>query len=106
VLRLFTFNFAINMALNFSHQDNKKVFYESGEEPGMFSGIALDYELDHRGFESQQELGIFLLTTAFRQDLESTNSPIQWIPGALSLGVKRPGREAHHSPPSSNAMLN
>jgi hypothetical protein len=28
-------------------------------------------------------------------------SPIQWVPSALSLGVKRPGPEAHHSPPSS-----
>jgi len=26
---------------------------------------------------------------------------IQWMPGALSLGVERPGREADHSPPSS-----
>jgi hypothetical protein len=25
-------------------------------------------------------------------------APIQWVPGALSLGVKRPGREADHSP--------
>jgi len=25
----------------------------------------------------------------------------QWVPGALSLGVKRPGREAGHSPPST-----
>jgi hypothetical protein len=23
--------------------------------------------------------------------------PIQWVPGALSMGVKRPGREADHS---------
>jgi len=27
--------------------------------------------------------------------------PIQWVPGAFSLGVKRPGRKADHSPPSS-----
>jgi hypothetical protein len=27
--------------------------------------------------------------------------PIKWVPGALSLGVKRPGRETDHSPPSS-----
>jgi hypothetical protein len=27
--------------------------------------------------------------------------PIQWVPGAFSLQVKRPGREADHSPPSS-----
>jgi hypothetical protein len=26
--------------------------------------------------------------------------PIQWVPGAVSLGVKRPGREADHSPSS------
>jgi hypothetical protein len=26
---------------------------------------------------------------------------VKWVPGALSLGVKRPGREADHSPPSS-----
>jgi hypothetical protein len=30
-----------------------------------------------------------------------TQPPIQWVPGALSLVVKRPGREADHSPPSS-----
>jgi hypothetical protein len=29
------------------------------------------------------------------------NCHIQWLPGALSLGVKRPGREADSSPPSS-----
>jgi hypothetical protein len=27
--------------------------------------------------------------------------PNQWVLGALSLGVKRPGREADHSPPSN-----
>jgi hypothetical protein len=27
--------------------------------------------------------------------------PIQWVPGALSLGVKRQEREAVHSPPST-----
>jgi hypothetical protein len=30
-----------------------------------------------------------------------TQPPIQWVPGTLSLGVKWPGREADHSPPSS-----
>jgi hypothetical protein len=29
--------------------------------------------------------------------LGPTQPPIQWVPGALSLGVKRPGREADHS---------
>jgi hypothetical protein len=31
----------------------------------------------------------------------STESPIQWVTGACSLGVKRPGREADYSPPAS-----
>jgi hypothetical protein len=30
-----------------------------------------------------------------------TQPPIQWEPGALSMGVKRPGREADHSSSSS-----
>jgi hypothetical protein len=51
-------------------------------------------------FDSRRGLGIFLFTTAFRTGLGSTQPPIQWVPGALSLGVKRPGREADHSPPS------
>jgi hypothetical protein len=29
------------------------------------------------------------------------HTPIQWVPGAVSLGVKRPEREADHSPPST-----
>jgi hypothetical protein len=33
--------------------------------------------------------------------LGSIQPPIQWVPGALSLGVKRPELESDHSPPSS-----
>jgi hypothetical protein len=29
-----------------------------------------------------------------------TQPPIQWVPGALSVAVKRPGREADHPRPS------
>jgi len=46
-------------------------------------------------------LGIFLLTTASRTALGPTQHPIQWEPEALSLEVKRPGREADSSPPTS-----
>jgi hypothetical protein len=53
------------------------------------------------GFDSRRGLGIFLFTTASRTALGPTQPPIQWVPGALSLGVKRPGREADYSPPSS-----
>jgi hypothetical protein len=53
------------------------------------------------GFDFQWGLGIFLFTTTSRTALGPTQPPIQWVQGALSLGVKRPGREADHSPPSS-----
>jgi hypothetical protein len=33
--------------------------------------------------------------------VDPTQSPIQWVSEVLSMGVKRPGREAHYSPPSS-----
>jgi hypothetical protein len=33
--------------------------------------------------------------------LGPTQPPIQWVAGSLSLGVKRPDREANRSPPSS-----
>jgi hypothetical protein len=32
--------------------------------------------------------------------------PIQWVPRALSMGVKLPGREADHSPSSSAEVKN
>jgi hypothetical protein len=62
--------------------------------------------MDNRGFESRQGQGIFLFTTASRPALEPTQPPIQWVLGALSLGVKRPGREADHSPPSTVEVEN
>jgi hypothetical protein len=46
------------------------------------------------------------ITTASRTALEPTQPPIQWVPGALSLGIKQPWREADHSPPSSADVKN
>jgi hypothetical protein len=66
----------------------------------------LGYGLDDRGFESLQELGIFLFTPVSRSALRPTQPPIQWVSGALSLGVKRPSREAGHSPPSTAEIKN
>jgi len=46
-------------------------------------------------------LGIFLFTTVSRLALGLTQPPVQWVLGALYLGVKRPRREVDHSPSSS-----
>jgi hypothetical protein len=59
-----------------------------------------------QGFDSWQGLRIFLFTIMSRMAAGPTQPPIQWVPGALSLGVKRPGHEADHSPPSSAEVKN
>jgi hypothetical protein len=63
-------------------------------------GTATDYRLDDRGIGVQVPVGSRIFSTS-RLVLGSTQPPIQWVLGALSPGVKRPGREADHSPPTS-----
>jgi hypothetical protein len=43
----------------------------------------------------------FLFSTSSRPALGPAQPPIQLVPGALSTGVKRSGRDADHSPPTS-----
>jgi len=56
------------------------------------------------GFEFLAEvmMGFFLLDTTSRPALGPTRRPIQCVPGTVTSGIKRPGREADHSPPSSD----
>jgi hypothetical protein len=51
-------------------------------------GIATGYELEDRisGVRFLAELGIFLFSTASTPALRPTQTPIQWVPGAFSLG--------------------
>jgi hypothetical protein len=57
-------------------------------------------------FDSRRGLEFFLFTTASRTALGPTQPPIQWVPGARSLGVKRPGYETDNSLPSSAEVKN
>jgi hypothetical protein len=57
-------------------------------------------------FYSRQGQEIFLFSTMSRLTLGPTQPPIQLIPEALPLGLKRPGREADHPPPSSAEVKN
>jgi hypothetical protein len=58
------------------------------------------------GFDSRRGQGIFLFTITSRTALGTTQPPIHWVPEAISQGVKRPGHEADHSPPSSDEVKN
>jgi hypothetical protein len=51
------------------------------------------------GFDLGWGLEIFF--TMFRMALGPTHTPLQWVPAALTLGVKQPVHEADPSPPSS-----
>jgi hypothetical protein len=66
-------------------------------------GRATGYGLDDRGVgvPSPGRVKNFLFSTWSKPALGPTQPPIQWVPGALSPGVKRQGREADHSPPAS-----
>jgi hypothetical protein len=52
-------------------------------------------------FDSQQGQQFFLFATASRRALGPTQPPVQEVSRFLSPEVKRPGRQADHSPPSS-----
>jgi hypothetical protein len=62
--------------------------------------IAMGYGLDVRVSIPGRGM-IFLFSTMSRLVLGPTQHPTQWVPGAPSPSVKREGREADQSRPSS-----
>jgi hypothetical protein len=73
-----------------------KIYYHTG------AGIAQLYSAGLRagcwGVRISAGAGNFSLHRNVRPALGPTQPPIQWVPATLPLGVKRPGREADHSP--------
>jgi len=68
--------------------------------------LYVHYVLDDQSSLSGKRNEFFPLATASRQALGLTQPPIQLVPGAFSSEVKRPGREADHSPPSTAEIKN
>jgi hypothetical protein len=66
-------------------------------------GIATGYGLDYIGVGVQVPVQFkhFNFSISSWLAVGPIQPPIQWVPGALSPGVKRQGREADHSPPTS-----
>jgi len=53
--------------------------------------------------DNRQRQASFLFPKSPDRLWESTQLPIQWIPGALSPGVKTPGHEDDQSSPTTTA---
>jgi hypothetical protein len=66
-------------------------------------GIATGYGLNDRGVGVRVPVGsrILFFSTSSRPALGSAQPPIQWVPRALSQGVRWQVREADRSPPTS-----
>jgi hypothetical protein len=62
--------------------------------------------MDDRGSIPGRNRDSFLFATASRPTLGPIQPPIQRVPGTLFPEVKRRGREADHSPPSSVEVTN
>jgi hypothetical protein len=71
---------------------NKLVFCQIGR--GSVVSIAPGYGPNDWGVGVRVPVGLRIFSKSSRSTLGSTQHPIQWVPGALSPGVKRQGREA------------
>jgi hypothetical protein len=86
---------------------NSAVFHTTNVSHFLLNAIHLrciltNDTLDDRGSRVRFRAGPGnLFTPATRTTLGPTHPPIQCVPGGISLVVKRPGREADNSPPSS-----
>jgi hypothetical protein len=64
------------------------------------TGMALGYSMEGRDYIPSGS-SRFSSTPASRPALRPTQPPTFWVPGVISPGVKRPGREAEYPPTCS-----
>jgi hypothetical protein len=73
---------------------------------GYFCRYSDGLRAGRTGNDSRQRQEICPFSAAFIQALGPIQPRILWVSTALSPGLKRPGREADHSPPSSIEVKN
>jgi hypothetical protein len=88
------------MQRTLGHKTRKVTQFKGSRDSSV--GIATGYGLDDRGVGVRVPIG----ERFFSSPSHSDRPLIQWVPGALSPGVKRQGREADHSPPTSAEVKN
>jgi hypothetical protein len=98
-------NFTGNSKLNFNRgvlQINKDLFFRFTHFKTLFCMMIIKQSIRKNLvlYSASSFFVMIVLKTSFLQP------PIQWVQGALSLGVRRPGREADHTPPSSADVKN
>jgi hypothetical protein len=96
--RLFLWGFPTNIFVCISHFTHAFCLSHPSHIP-LFDQPNATWQ--YKLWKSQLSNFLCLPVTFSRKALEPTQPPIQWLPGALSLGVKRLGSEADHWPPSS-----
>jgi hypothetical protein len=96
---------ALKTKLMYKEKISYNTFYYQNKRRAVIAQSVqrLDYGLDDPGSMVRFPTGTgnFSLTTVSRMALGPTQPLIQRVPGALSLRVKRPGRETDHSPTST-----
>jgi hypothetical protein len=68
--------------------------------------VVTGYRLDSQVTIPGRDKRFFVHSTVSRLALGPTQPPVQWVWGAVSLGLKQLGHEADHSPPSSSEVKN
>jgi hypothetical protein len=72
------------------------LIFEFGTKSCLRAGVAqsvqcltTNWTTRQPGFRSLQKHRFFTLVSVFRAALRPTQPPVQWVPGVLSLGIKR-----------------